>query len=61
MPALNIPIKASKKQAKAMIAQKLADKTLSLAEERKLKDQYQEYNKGGVAMKQTPKQTKKGK
>ena len=47
MASLKIPIKASKKQAKSMIAQKLADKTLSLGEERRLQEQYQEYAKGG--------------
>jgi len=59
MPALKIPIKASNKQAKAMIAQKLADKTLSLGEQRRLKDQYGEYAKGGdVTKKQTAKVAK---
>jgi uncharacterized membrane protein YkoI len=47
MAKLNIPIKASSKEAKSMIAQKLKDKTLSIGDQRRLMDQYQEYAKGG--------------
>lgn len=48
MAQLKIPIKASKREAKSMIASKLADKSLSLGERRRLEDQYQEYAKGGA-------------
>ena len=51
MAQLKIPIKASKKEAKSMIASKLADKSLSLGERRRLEDQYQEYAKGGAVTK----------
>ena len=58
MRGMKVPIKSSDKQAKALIAQKLADKTLSMSEKRKLTDQYQEYAKGGD-VKQTKKQQAK--
>lgn len=56
---VNIPIKASSAEAKAMIRQKLASGSLSMGDERRLKDMYNEYAKGGDVVKQTPKQTKK--
>lgn len=56
---VDIPLKASAAEAKAMIRQKLAAGDLSLGDERRLKDMYSEYAKGGVVTKQTPKQTKK--
>lgn len=56
---VDIPPKASAAEAKAMIRQKLAAGDLSLGDERRLKDMYSEYAKGGVVTKQTPKQTKK--
>ena len=56
---VDIPIKASSAEAKSMIRQKLASGSLSLGDERRLKDMYSEYAKGGAVTKQTPKQTKK--
>lgn len=49
MPKLDIPIKASSREARSMIAQKLRDKNLSLSEQRRLMSQYEEYSyaKGG--------------
>lgn len=44
---LKIPAKATAKEAKAMIAQKLKSKDLALSDERKLREQYTEYAKGG--------------
>jgi hypothetical protein len=45
--ALNIPIKASDAEARAMIAQKLAkDKNLTMSDKRQLEDQYNSYSKG---------------
>jgi hypothetical protein len=49
---MDIPIKASRPEALAMIVQKFKDKSLSVGEKRKLQDQYEEaasgYAKGGV-------------
>ena len=56
---VDIPPKASKAEAKSMILQKLASGDLSLGDERRLKDMYAGYAKGGAVTKQTPKQTKK--
>jgi hypothetical protein len=56
---VDIPIKSSKAEAKAMIRAKLASGDLSLGDERRLKDMYKEYAKGGDVTKQTPKQTAK--
>lgn len=56
---VDIPIKATPAEAKAMIRQKLASGDLSLGDERRLKDMYAGYAKGGDVTKQTPKQTKK--
>lgn len=63
MPALKIPIKATAKEAREMIASKLKSKDLALSDERKLREQYMEYAKGGdVVAKATKKQqTKVGK
>jgi hypothetical protein len=44
---VDIPIKSSKAEAKAMIRAKLASGDLSLGDERRLKDMYKEYAKGG--------------
>ena len=59
MANFKVPIKASSKEAKSMIAQKLADKTISASDKRRLQEQYQEYAKGGDVVKQTKKQTAK--
>ena len=59
MADLKIPIKASVKEAKSMIAKKLADKTIGIGDKRRLQEQYQEYAKGGDVKKQTKKQTAK--
>lgn len=48
---IDIPIKASSAEAKSMIRQKLASGDLSLGDERRLKDMYNEYAKGGVVTK----------
>jgi hypothetical protein len=56
---VDIPIRANKAEAKALIRAKLASAGLSLGDERRLKEMYQEYAKGGVVTKQTPKQSKK--
>jgi hypothetical protein len=58
---MKVPIKYSDAEAKALIASKLKDKSLSLGDKRKLEDQYSEYAKGGMVSKAklTPKQTKK--
>ena len=63
MPALKIPIKATAKEAKVMIASKLKSKDLALSDERKLREQYMEYAKGGDVAKAPSKkqQTKVGK
>ena len=44
---VSIPIKATSAQAKALIRQKLASGDLSMGDERRLKDMYSEYAKGG--------------
>jgi hypothetical protein len=54
---VNIPIRASKAEAKALIRAKLAAADLSLSDQRKLKDMYSEYAKGGAVTKK--KQTTK--
>jgi uncharacterized membrane protein YkoI len=54
---INIPIKATGAQAKALIRQKLASGDLSMGDERRLKDMYSEYAKGGDVTKK--KQTAK--
>jgi hypothetical protein len=54
---VDIPIKASNAEAKAMIRQKLASGSLSLGDERRLKDMYGQYAKGGAVTKK--KQTAK--
>ena len=54
---INIPIKATGAEAKALIRQKLASGDLSLGDERRLKDMYSEYAKGGDVTKK--KQTAK--
>jgi hypothetical protein len=64
---MKVPIKASAAEAKAIIASKLKDKSLSFGDKRRLEDQYMEYAKGGDVVakapvakaKLTPKQTKK--
>jgi Family of unknown function (DUF6496) len=57
---MKVPIKSSDAEAKAMIAAKLKDKSLSFGDKRRLEDQYLGYAKGGdVKTKLTPKQTKK--
>jgi hypothetical protein len=64
---MKVPIKSSAAEAKAMIASKLKDKSLSFGDKRRLEDQYMEYAKGGDVVakapvaktKLTPKQTKK--
>jgi hypothetical protein len=64
---MKISIKSSDAEAKAIIASKLKDKSLSFGDKRKLEDQYMEYAKGGDVVakapvakaKLTPKQTKK--
>ena len=48
---VDIPIKANKAEAKALIRAKLASAGLSLGDERRLKEMYQEYAKGGVVTK----------
>jgi hypothetical protein len=49
---MDVPIKYSDAEAKALIAKKLTDKTLSQGEQRRLTDQYlsysKEYAKGGA-------------
>lgn len=61
MPALKIPVKATAKEAKGLIAQKLKSKDLALSDERKLREQYMEYAKGGDVVAKAPskKQTAK--
>jgi hypothetical protein len=54
---VNIPIRASKAEAKALIRAKMAAADLSLSDQRKLKDMYSEYAKGGAV---TKKPKKKG-
>ena len=54
---VDIPINSSKAEAKAMIRAKLASGDLSLGDERRLKDMYKEYAKGGAV---TKKPKKKG-
>jgi hypothetical protein len=54
---VSIPIKATSAQAKALIRQKLASGDLSMGDERRLKDMYSEYAKGGDVTKK--KQTAK--
>jgi hypothetical protein len=59
---MKVPIKSSAAEAKAIIASKLKDKSLSFGDKRRLEDQYMEYAKGGDVVaktKLTPKQTKK--
>ena len=62
MRGMKIPAKASVSEALSMIRQQLGDKSLSLSEQRRLKDQYSEivngYAKGGD-VKQTKKQQAK--
>lgn len=48
---VDIPIKASNNQAKSLILKKLASANLSLGDERRLKDMYSEYAKGGAVTK----------
>jgi hypothetical protein len=52
---VDIPIKATSAQAKALIRQKLAAGDLSLGDERRLKEMYSEYAKGGVVTKKPKK------
>jgi hypothetical protein len=54
---IDIPLKATSAQAKALILQKLASGDLSLSDQRRLKDMYSEYAKGGDVTKK--KQTAK--
>lgn len=54
MPALKIPVKATAKEAKGLIAQKLKSKDLALSDERKLREQYMEYAKGGDVVAKAP-------
>jgi hypothetical protein len=54
---VDIPLKATSAQAKALIRAKLAAGDLSMGDERRLKDMYSEYAKGGVVTKK--KQTAK--
>lgn len=62
--ALNIPIKASAAEARAMIAQKMdKDKSLTMSDKRQLEDQYNSYTgryaKGGDVKKDKKMATKK--
>jgi hypothetical protein len=54
---VDIPIRASKAEAKALIRAKMAAADLSLGDERRLKEMYSEYAKGGAVTKK--KQTAK--
>ncbi len=56
---LDIPPKASAAEAKAMIRQKLASGDLSLGDERRLKEMYAGYAKGGAVTKKITKPIKK--
>ncbi len=62
MRGMKVPIKASDSQALSMIRRKMADKSLSMSEQRRLRDQYEDiatgYAKGGD-VKQTKKQQAK--
>jgi hypothetical protein len=52
---IDIPIKATSAQARALIRQKLAAGDLSMGDERRLRDMYSEYAKGGVVTKKPKK------
>lgn len=56
---VDIPIKATSAEARALIRAKLAAGDLSIGDERKLKDMYSEYAKGGAVTKKTLKPIKK--